>query len=71
MISTFPGIFKKVKTNREIFRESPTKYLLIFSCFSTVSFIASEMELDYYHQKVDEWVAWRVPRDLRLTIFQN
>ena len=29
------------------------KYSLIFSCFTTIPFTSSELELDYYHQKVN------------------
>ena len=53
----FSSIFKEVKTERKIFRQSYTKHLQTFSRFSTAFFTRSEAELDYYHQNVNVRVA--------------
>ena len=34
---------------------------LDFHILPQISFTTSETELDYYHQKVNVWVAWRIP----------
>ena len=61
----FEGIFKEVKTKKNIFRQSWTKYLETFSLFSTIFFTTSETELDYYHQKVSVQVPSRVAERLK------